>query len=177
MASPLRSVPADDPEGTGVAPDQAGFEEFFREQHARLYRSLCMVTGSRQEAEEIAQDAFLKIWERWDRVSAMEDPTGFLFRVAMNAFRSRYRSTVRAMKRTVSTTHHDDAFAEIEDRDVVIRALRELIPQQRAAVVLTNLLGYSSDEAGQLLGMKAATVRSLSTRARAAMKETVGELP
>ena len=57
----------------------------------------------------------------------------------------------------------DDAFAAIEDRDAVIRALRELIPQQRAAIVLTALLGYSSEEAGQMLGMRASTVRALGT--------------
>ena len=48
----------------GVADEQASFEMFFREEHARLYRALCMVVGSRDEAEEIAQDAFLRLWER-----------------------------------------------------------------------------------------------------------------
>jgi RNA polymerase sigma-70 factor (ECF subfamily) len=121
------------------------------------------------------QDSFLKAWERWGRVSAMEDPTGFLFRTAMNGFRSRYRTAARAMKHRVALSPPDDAFAAVEDRDVVIRALRTLIPQQRAAVVLTGLLGYTSEEAGHMLGMKAATVRVLSTRARAAMRQTVGE--
>ena len=79
------------------------------------------------------------------------------------------------MKRAVALSPPDDEFAAVENRDVVIRALRELIPQQRAAVVLTSLLGYSSEEAGQMLGMKAATVRTLTTRARAAMKATVGD--
>ena len=108
------------------------------------------------------QESFLKVWERWERVSAMEDPTGFLFRTAMNGFRSRYRSTARALKHAVTFSSADDAFAVVEDRDVVIRALRTLIPQQRAAVVLTGLVGYSSEEAGDMLGMKASTVRALS---------------
>ena len=55
----------------------------------------------------------------------------------------------------------------------MIRALRTLIPQQRAAVVLTSLLDYSSEEAGRLLGMKAATVRALTTRARASIRQTM----
>ena len=58
----------------GVADEQASFEVFFRAEHARLYRALCMVVGSRDEAEEIAQDAFLRLWERWNRVSGMEAP-------------------------------------------------------------------------------------------------------
>jgi RNA polymerase sigma-70 factor (ECF subfamily) len=160
-----------------VTDEQATFEVFFREEHARLYRALCMVVGSRDEAEEIAQDAFLRLWERWDRVSRMEAPTAYLFQVAMNVFRSRYRSTVRAMRRTLAQRPEADALAAIEDRDVVVRLLKRLTPQQRAAVVLTNLLGYSSEEAGRLLKMPAGTVRALSTRARAALRETAGERP
>ena len=122
------------------------------------------------------QDAFMKVYERWGRVAAMEAPQGYLYRVAMNEVRSRYRRTVRAARRLVAMEEPDDAFAAIEDRDAVIRALRELIPQQRAAIVLTALLGYSSEEAGQMLGMRASTVRALGTRARDAMRQTVGEV-
>ena len=164
-------------EGTTLGADQLTFEDFFREQEARLYRSLCMITGSREEAEEITQEAFLKVWERWDRVSEMESPSGFLFTVAMNMFRSRYRSAMRAIKRGMSAAEPDDAFAVIEDRDLVFRGLKQLIPQQRAAVVLTSLLGFTSEEVGEMLGIKAATVRTLTSRARSAMKETVGEHP
>lgn len=172
MNAPLRPVPTwrgEEPTGS--------FEDFFRAEHAHLFRALCLVTGSRQEAEEVMQDAFMKVFERWDRVANMEDPRGFLYRVAMNAFRSRYRSAVRAMRRTVAASEPDDAFAAVEDRDAVIRALKQLIPQQRAAIVLTSLLEYSSEEAGRMLGMKASTVRVLATRARAAMRESVGESP
>ena len=38
-----------------------------------------MITGSRAEAEELAQDAFLKVWERWDRVADMDEPIGYLW--------------------------------------------------------------------------------------------------
>ncbi len=176
MDAPLRMVPAKKAEGARVAEGTAQFEDFFHAEHARLFRALCMVTGSRDQADEIAQEAFLKVLERWDRVAAMEDPRGYLYRTAMNAFRSGRRSAVRAMKRTITFSHPDDAFAAVEDRDIVIRALRELIPQQRAAVVLTALLGYSSEEAGRMLGMKAATVRTLTTRARAVMRQAVGEI-
>lgn len=53
-----------------------GFESFFEENRSKLFGALCLVTGNRQEAEEIAQEAFLKLWERWDRVSMLEDPAG-----------------------------------------------------------------------------------------------------
>jgi DNA-directed RNA polymerase specialized sigma24 family protein len=55
------------------------FEDFFRGQTQSLYAHLCPITGNRAEAEELAQDAFLKVWERWDRVADMEEPIGYLY--------------------------------------------------------------------------------------------------
>ena len=175
MDTQLRVVPID-PGPTAVEDPSETFEDFFRAEHVGLFRALCLVTGSRQEAEEVMQDAFIRVFERWDRVSSMERPQGYLYRIAMNEFRSRYRRSLRAARRVMALSEPDDAFVAVEDRDLVTRALRTLIPQQRAAVVLTSLLGYSSEEAGQLLGMKAATVRALGTRARDVMREMVGEI-
>jgi RNA polymerase sigma-70 factor (ECF subfamily) len=69
---------------------RATSKSFFRAEHTTLFRALCLVTRDRPEAEEIMQDAFLRVWERWDRISSMDDPREYLYRVAMNGFRSRY---------------------------------------------------------------------------------------
>jgi len=156
VSASLHAVPSDDEPVTGQL---ATFEDFFRAEYDRLYRAVTMITGSRQEAEDVLQVAFMKVFERWDRVAAMDNPQGYLYRVAMNEFRSRYRRTARMARRTFTPGEPDDAFAGVENRDVVIRALRELIPQQRAAIVLTGLLGYSSEEAGRMLGVAPSTVR------------------
>jgi DNA-directed RNA polymerase specialized sigma24 family protein len=52
-----------------VAEARPTFEEFFGTEHARLFGALCFITGDRDEAEEIMQDAFLRLWERWDPTS------------------------------------------------------------------------------------------------------------
>jgi Tol biopolymer transport system component len=49
------------------------FDGFFEAEHERLYKALYFVTGSRQDAEELMQDAFLKLWERWDRIHTIVD--------------------------------------------------------------------------------------------------------
>ena len=121
------------------------------------------------------QDAFLRLWERWDHVSEVDDPTAYLFRTAMNVFRNRYRRAALALRKTISIAPTEDALATVEDRDVVVRALRDLTPDQRAAVVLTGYFGLTSDEAGKVLGMRASTVRTLATRARAAIREKAGD--
>jgi RNA polymerase sigma factor (sigma-70 family) len=172
MSSPLHSVPL--PEGVGAA-QALSFEEFFRAEHPRLFRALCLMVGDRHQAEDIAQVAFLRLYERWDRVSAMDNPQGYLYRTAMNEFRNQYRRAVRATKRALMTGPPDDAFKVIDDHDAVVRALQDLVPQQRAAIVLTSLLGYSSEEAGEMLGLAASTVRVLGARAREAMRSRAGD--
>jgi RNA polymerase sigma factor (sigma-70 family) len=156
--------PAPDP------PAAPSFERFFEAEHGRLLRALYLVTGNAEEAEELMQDAFVAVWERWDRVGAMDDPTGYLFRTAMNRFRSRLRRATRATRRAVGAAEGGDAFAAAEERDVVARALARLPERQRAAVVLTELLGYDSTEAGRILGVKDVTVRSLASQARATLR-------
>src|SRR3954468_6219910 len=101
-----------------VADEQASFEDFFGAEHARLFGALTLVTGDRFEAEEIMQDAFLRVWERWSRVSVMDEPGGFLFRTAMNVFRNRYRRAALALRRVASLAPTEDVLATVEDRDV-----------------------------------------------------------
>jgi RNA polymerase sigma-70 factor (ECF subfamily) len=131
------------------------------------------MTGNRHEAEEIMQDAFLRLWERWDRVSTMDQPVGFLYRTAMNLYRKRLRRAAVAMRKATNLLPKDDALAIVETRDQAARLLRTLTPREREALVLTAYLGYSTEEAGRLLGIKANTVRVLTTRARASLKQTV----
>lgn len=157
------------------AADAASFERFFEAGHARLLRALFVVTGNADEAEELVQEAFLSVWERWDRVSAMEDPTGYLYRTAMNAFRSRLRRAARAARRVIGLAPGADAFAAADERDAIGRALAGLTPRQRAALVLTEMLGYGSEEAGRMLGVKAVTVRVLASQAREAMRKALGD--
>jgi RNA polymerase sigma factor (sigma-70 family) len=155
-------------------PETLTFDTFFQDESDRLLRVLCVVTGSRSHAEDIAQEAFTKVLERWDLVAAMENPTGYLYRSAMNVFRSDYRRAARALKRVVTFRDEaDDVFAPIEDRDEASHALAALTPRQRAALVLTEALGYSGEETGELLGIKASTVYALTHQARTTLADTV----
>ena len=149
------------------------FEDFFDEQKDGLYTALCLVTRNRHEAEELMQDAFVRVLERWDRVAAMDDPRAYLYRTAMNAFRSSYRRALLAAKRSTRLMHVDDEIARIDEHDAAVRALADLSPRQRAAVVLTDLLGFPSEEAARMLGIRASTLRMHASRAHAALKETM----
>lgn len=147
------------------------FDVFFEDEKDRLLRILSVVTGSRTEAEDIAQDAFTKVLERWESVSRMESPSAYLYRTAMNRFRSEYRRAAVAVRRALGAGPEQDVFQQVEDRDVAARALSRLAPRQRAALVLTEVLGFSGEETGRILGIRPSTVWALTHQARTALRE------
>lgn len=151
------------------------FESFFRANERRLYGTLCVVTSDPTEAEELMQEAFLRVWERWDRVRAMNDPAAYLYRTAFNLFRSQLRRFLRAARRAVRPAPPSDAFDQIDEQVDLLAALRGLTPRQRAAVALLDLMDLPSEEAGEILGVKAVTVRTLASQARQALRVKVEE--
>ncbi|HEX2029794.1 MAG TPA: sigma-70 family RNA polymerase sigma factor [Actinomycetota bacterium] len=152
---------------------ETGFEDFFQDESETLFRRLCLVTGNRAEAEDVMQDAFLSVYERWERVRSLEDPVGYLYRTAFNAFRKRSRRAAMALRRAMRAPSGDE-FAAAESRTIVSAALAKLTPRQRAAVVLTELLEFDSGEAGRILGIKPSTVRALSFQARESIRRGMG---
>ncbi|MGH2642003.1 MAG: sigma-70 family RNA polymerase sigma factor [Actinomycetota bacterium] len=173
MTEELATVVATEHEGS--ADKQISFEDLFRSERTRLFRALCVLTGNRAEAEDLAQDAFVRVWSTWDRVGAMDDPTGYLYRTAMNGARSRYRRSVLAVKRQLRPRAHRDELSMADDRVELARSLARLTSKQRAAIVLLDLLGLSSDEAGAVLGMSPGTVRTQASRGRAELRRQAGE--
>ena len=152
----------------------ARFDTFFEEEHERLFKALYFVTGDRQDAEDLMQDSFLRLWERWDDIGRIEDPTGYLFRVALNGFRMRRRRAAMTLRKVIPVKEERDAFADAEMRADVRALLAGLTPRQRAALLLVDLLGYPSEQAGSILGVRASTVRALATQGRRALRATEG---
>jgi RNA polymerase sigma-70 factor (ECF subfamily) len=154
-----------------VKVEPASFEEFFGAEKDRLLRALAFATGSTEEAEDLAQDAFTRVLERWETVRTMDDPAGYLHRTAMNLFRNKLRRGLMALRRGVGAAPQRDVFGDVEERDSLTRAMASLTAKQRAALVLTEVMGYSGEETGRLLGVKASTVWVLTHRARASLKD------
>jgi hypothetical protein len=99
--------------------EPSDFTAFFAEEHRELFKALFFVTGNRADAAELMQDAFLKLWERWDQIDRIADPRGYLFRVALNGFRMRARAARRATRRLVPVTTSYDPFDEVNLREDV----------------------------------------------------------
>jgi RNA polymerase sigma-70 factor (sigma-E family) len=158
-----------EPVATGV--EAPTFEGFFHQHHEPLLRVLYLATGDRHEAEDLAQEAFVRMLERWDRVRGLDDPRGYLCRTALNLRRSRLRRLAVAARRLVGRPAFAPDPAEAAgSRDEVRRALAALPDGQREALVLCEWLEMTDAETAAVLGISAGAVRVRLTRARANMR-------
>jgi len=152
------------------------FDDFYEAHHHRLATSAYLLTGSRNDAEDIAQEALARAYERWDRVRRMDSPVGYVYRIALNLSRKRWRRISREREDVhMPETGEDEAEAIV--RRVAIRAaMRSLSLKQREALVLTEWLELSSAEAGSLLGVSAESVRARARRAREVLQRNMAGL-
>jgi RNA polymerase sigma factor (sigma-70 family) len=156
-----------------VTADRAAFSVFFAERHARLARACLLLTGDAAEGEDLAQEAMARVLERWDRVSLMDDPEGYLYRTALNLHRNAVKRLMMATRRQVFPEQRGDE--EFTDRRLdLLRAIRSLPRTQREALVLVEWLGYTADGTGRLLGIEAASVRGRLHRARESLRQRYG---
>jgi RNA polymerase sigma factor (sigma-70 family) len=162
--------------GDAMEAEQADFADFFRAEYETLLRAIYLISGSRDEAEELAQDTFVKACERWDRVREMDNPAGYLYRTAVNNRRTVARRLRLAAQRALSL-RPPDMIAQSDDRDQIRRALALLPVSQREAIVLVEWVGLTDAEAGRVLGVSAGAVRVRISRAKASLRPMMERSP
>ena len=170
-----------DDDVTGVqgeidAPDR-DFSSFFSAHCERLVRAMYLLTGDNLEAEDLSQEAFVRTYERWDRISRMKSPAGYLYRTALNLNRRRLRRVLRS----VSGAHLRDASSS-EDPEVAVaartdvaNAVRSLARGQREVVILREWLDLPIDELAELLGISPESARVRLHRARQVLRKRLEE--
>jgi RNA polymerase sigma-70 factor (sigma-E family) len=139
--------------------------------YPRLVAALSFYTGNRAIAEDVAQDALVRAWERRDELALLGDPRSWVFRVAMNRSRSMHRRLRVELKhrRTMKATA-DLANEDIEDALVIRAALLKLPPRQRSAVVLRYYGDLSVDETAEVMDCAPGTVKALTSQAMASLR-------
>src|SRR5438067_12774613 len=95
----------------------ASFEAFYLANRVRLFRALLVVTRDVLLAEEVSQEAFARIWERWGKVCRTDDPVGYLFRTALNGWFQIHRRAVRAARRVAIPHQGIDPLHTVEAPD------------------------------------------------------------
>ena len=169
---------------TTTTPDGAwqppSWEEIVREHSARVYRLAYRLSGNQHDAEDLTQEVFVRVFRS---LSTYTPGTfeGWLHRITTNLFLDQVRRRARIRMDAMGDEAERYATAEGPstperafeydhlDNDVQ-RALDDLAPEYRAAVVLCDIEGLSYEEIAVTLGIKLGTVRSRIHRARARLR-------
>ena len=150
--------------------DPDAFEAAVRPHYASLIRRLVLVLGDERDAEDVAQDAYLKAFRSWDRFDGA-DVRAWLYtialRVAFNHLRGR-RRWLAAIGRIEPRPWADPA-----DPDLAA-ALATLDRRTRAALLLNVVDGYTQAEIARMLAVPEGTVASWISRGRATLRRELG---
>lgn len=151
----------------------AEFTSFVSAHSGTLRRTAQLLTGHRQAAEDLLQDALAKTWLAWpkiDPVAAWAYTRKIMVNLATDRWRRRRYETVTVDidDRTPSTS--DGGFAAADDRAFIVRQLAQLTARERAAVVLRYYHDLPESDVARVLGCSVGTVKSTCSRALARLR-------
>jgi RNA polymerase sigma-70 factor (sigma-E family) len=158
-----------------VAVDEAEFSEFFASQYGPLCWLGLLLTGSRAEAEELAQEALVRTWWRWKLVRRPDDPGSYARRVLVNRQRSLLRRAAVEARSLARSSPGELVVPAGDERAMVLwQAVQALPARQRAVLVLRFREDLTEAEVARLLGLPLGTVKSLGHRAMARLRARLG---
>jgi RNA polymerase sigma-70 factor (ECF subfamily) len=146
-----------------------GLPELYATSYARLVGVLTLAAGDRGEAEEVVQEAFVRLMGQWGTVSRYEDPEAWVRKVAFRLLSNRFRKLRNGLTAMRRVGAPDDEPGPSPDAVAVQRALATLPLAQRQAVVLHHLVGLPVEQVAEELGVASGTVKSRLSRGRAAL--------
>jgi RNA polymerase sigma factor (sigma-70 family) len=156
-----------------VVADRSAFEAFYRERLPRVVRACVLVTLDRDAAEEIAAEAFARLWSSWDRIEDEDHAGGYVYTTAMRLCTKRWTRWKREVVAEVSDRPTTDELGRIALREAIFAALAELPLRQRQCVVLRDWAGFETVEVARMLRMRASTVRVHLSRGRASLRRAL----
>jgi RNA polymerase sigma-70 factor (sigma-E family) len=162
------------------SPVQPSFEEFVAASSARLFTLAVLLCGqNRSEAEDLLQGVLERAYRRWAGICRAGDPERYVRQMLVNASVDRWRRLRRKPEAPAPATFSGpavaDRAAQVDDRDLLIRALATLPARQRAVIVLRYLEDLSEAQTAQVLGCTTGTVKSQASRALARLREVTGD--
>lgn len=160
----------------GSEPPELDFERWYLREHSRVLTALSVAGGDVEVAREATDEAFVRAYERWPKVRAMESPGGWLYRVALNELRRRFRR--QTLERELLRRQHHQPVAEAPPPIADPRvwdAVRALPRRQRSAVALRYVLDLTEREVAMTMGISRGAASASLTSARKNLQETLGE--
>lgn len=143
-----------------------GFADLYRERYAAMVRLAYLLTSDQAVAEELVQDAFVRVWRQGSRV---QDPPAYLRRAVVNACTSHHR------RRFLERRHPQELPGAVppHEVDTLWDQLAQLPPRRRAAVVLRFYEDLPLADIAAALGCSTGNVKSLIHRGLAQLREEV----
>lgn len=162
---------------TSVGSEVVQLEAFCDEMWPQLVGTLTVFTGDRTVAEELAQETLTRVWQRWPRVSGLDNPHAWAHRVARNLATSWWRR--RQAERRARTRHGDPDIAvrapDPSDDDAVRLAVASLPERQRAVLAWRYFADLTVAETARVLGCPEGTVTSDTHRALVRLRQDHGD--
>ena len=156
-------------------PDQASFDDFYVATRKPVLGQLTAMTLDRELAADVVQEAYTRAWQRWARVSGLDDPTAWVRTVAWRVAVSHFRR--RAVVNKFSSRARAEAPAPEAASEVgldVIAALRALSPEHRRVLVLHEMVGMPVRDIAVETGLPEGTIKSRLSRGRERLGVALG---
>ena len=158
--------------------DETDFDSFFRRCFPAVARAAALVARDSSVGQDLAQEAFVRLYPRWGDMDSVEHARNFVYRVAINLARSNLRRRLRTTSFGLRAREEQDPDPDPSVRATrwltIIAALSSLSSRQRACVVLVDYAGFDAASAGRILGIGADTVRVHIMRGRRALRDGLG---
>lgn len=143
------------------------FEAFMERVEPRVRRALVAAFGP-ETGREAAAEAFAYAWERWSRVSKMQNPAGYVYRTGVS------RATDATRKRRKPLFPPEEQHSDVWFEPGLSTALEGLSERQRSAILLIHGYGWTYEEVAQLVGVTRATVQTHVDRGMRKLRHELG---
>lgn len=149
--------------------DPREFDEFYRGTRQRVLAYLYAAGGDLAEAQDAAQEAYTRAWQRWAQVGGYDDAEAWVRTVGWRILANRWRKLrgQRTAYRLLATTPPTPAPSD--DTVALVAALRRLPTDQRLAVVLHHIAGVPVEHIAEQVGVPVGTVKARLFRGRRAL--------
>ena len=167
-----------------IAGEPQAFERFVEHFRSKIFHYSVTMCGRAEDAEEVAQETLLKVFQNFDQLREPEHVRAWVFRIAKNACLMQRRKSVFAPERELSVEElppaseiadtacaPEDELQRAEVRAVLHQVIGELPAPYRCVVLLRDIEQLSTEETAQILDLTVEAVKTRLHRARAAMKE------
>ncbi len=150
------------------------FDMWYRNEYPRVVNALTLLTGDQQVSVDAASEAFVRALAKWDRVSNMDRPGGWLYKVALNDARKRLRRGARDRTTAVELDWSPTVTMPIEPDHQLWNAVAQLPDRTRSVVVLRYVADLTEPAIATALGIKRGTVATMLRRAHQTLADQLG---